>query len=243
MKKFRKLIPAFVLLLISTAIMSTATFAWFSMNTTVSATNMSVTAKSDQIFLLIKEGTNTAEQVQTAKLTSDEATNSSAVLLPAAHHEDSSSVINDYDNYANWYWQTSADPDSSVPSSAEFEVGSSALGQYVLINTFTITVAEGSNPVRDLKVASCKITTEVGGAEAVKVVVATSSASEEFGTLSSSGTAGSVILHAGNLTSAQVEIVKIYIYWDGNDAEVYTNNILNLKNTSVEVTFTGEVSE
>ena len=245
MKKFRKLIPAFVLLLISTAIMSTATFAWFSMNTTVTATNMSVTAKSDQIFLLIEEGTHTAAEVQTAKLTSDEATTSSAVLLPSAHHGTNSSGTAYYDDYANWYWHTSDDPGSSAAKGGEVEltINSSALDQYVLYNTFTITVAKGSNPVRNLKVSNCKITTLDGGAEAVKVVVATETASEEFGTIGSAGTDGSVILNAGPLSDTEVLIVKVYIYWDGNDADVYTNNILNLKNTSVEVTFTGEVAE
>lgn len=69
MKKFSKLIPAFCMLLISAMLMGTSTFAWFSMNKTVTATGMTVTAKSNSTFLLInndgKKGTemttNTAE--------------------------------------------------------------------------------------------------------------------------------------------------------------------------------------
>lgn len=44
MKNTRKLIPAVVMLLISAVLMSTASFAWFSMNKEVTATGMSVTA-------------------------------------------------------------------------------------------------------------------------------------------------------------------------------------------------------
>lgn len=44
MKKSRKLIPALVMLLVSAVMMSTASYAWFSMNQSVEATGMSVTA-------------------------------------------------------------------------------------------------------------------------------------------------------------------------------------------------------
>ena len=42
MKKFRKLIPALALLLVSAVLMSTASYAWFSMNNTVTVTGMEV---------------------------------------------------------------------------------------------------------------------------------------------------------------------------------------------------------
>ena len=44
MKNTRKLIPAVVMLLVSAVLMSTASFAWFSMNKQVTATGMKVTA-------------------------------------------------------------------------------------------------------------------------------------------------------------------------------------------------------
>lgn len=44
MKKTRKLLPAIAMLLISAVMMSTASFAWFSMNTEVSASGMEVKA-------------------------------------------------------------------------------------------------------------------------------------------------------------------------------------------------------
>jgi len=45
MKKFKKLIPAIALLLISAVLMSTASYAWFSMNTKVTVTGMQVKTK------------------------------------------------------------------------------------------------------------------------------------------------------------------------------------------------------
>ena len=52
MKKFMKLIPAFVMLLVSAILVSTATYAWFSMNTTVTATGMSVKAVAEDGLLI-----------------------------------------------------------------------------------------------------------------------------------------------------------------------------------------------
>ena len=53
MKKFKKLIPALCMLLISAVLMGTSTYAWFSMNTKVVASGMQVTAQSNSTYLLI----------------------------------------------------------------------------------------------------------------------------------------------------------------------------------------------
>ena len=54
MKKMRKLIPAFAMLLVSAIMMSTASFAWFTMNETVEATGMQIQAQAAG-SLVIKE--------------------------------------------------------------------------------------------------------------------------------------------------------------------------------------------
>ena len=73
MKKFRKLIPALCMLLVSALFVGTSTYAWFSMNKTVTATDMKVTAKSDNIYLQIKQADATA---------ADWATTDAAVTAP-----------------------------------------------------------------------------------------------------------------------------------------------------------------
>lgn len=59
MKKFRKLIPALALLLVSAVLMSTASYAWFSMNTKVTVTGMKVTTKVGSNVMIA--ATNTEE--------------------------------------------------------------------------------------------------------------------------------------------------------------------------------------
>ncbi len=57
MKKTRKLIPAIAMLLTSTVMMSTASFAWFSINDTVQATGISVEAKTDGSLVIDSNAT------------------------------------------------------------------------------------------------------------------------------------------------------------------------------------------
>jgi len=52
MKKFRKLIPALALLLVSAVLMSTASYAWFSMNNKVAVTGMEVKTKVSSNLLI-----------------------------------------------------------------------------------------------------------------------------------------------------------------------------------------------
>lgn len=54
MKKFKKLIPAFCMLLISAVLMGTSTFAWFSMNSEVTAGTMTIKATTDANLFIAK---------------------------------------------------------------------------------------------------------------------------------------------------------------------------------------------
>ena len=52
MKKMRKLIPAFAMLMVAAIMMTTASFAWFTMNETVTATGVQIQAKSDGSLII-----------------------------------------------------------------------------------------------------------------------------------------------------------------------------------------------
>lgn len=245
----KKLIPATVMLLVAAILMSTASFAWFSMNQTVTAKDMTVIAKSNQMFLLIKAGhAADADAVQDTALIEDSAETASSALYPAAHTLNSSATTSDVEAdsgavKANWYYKNSSDPSHYLGSSATgpFAISSGVFAtDYVLVNEFSITVADGSNAVENLRVASCAVNVNGGGAEAVKVIVATSSAFAEYDATGAL-VEGDGVISAAALSNTEVEYVKIYVYWDGNDTDVYTNNLLNLKDTSVVVTFTGDI--
>lgn len=60
MKKMRKLIPAFAMLLVSAIMMSTASFAWFTMNEQVTATGMNIQAQAGGSLVIKKSAGLTA---------------------------------------------------------------------------------------------------------------------------------------------------------------------------------------
>lgn len=56
MKKFKKLIPALCMLLVSAVMLGSTTFAWFSMNNTVTATGMEIKAEVPTQLLIKTDG-------------------------------------------------------------------------------------------------------------------------------------------------------------------------------------------
>jgi hypothetical protein len=83
MKNTKKLIPALGMLLLSACMLVTSTFAWFSMNTSVTATNMSVSAKADQVYLQIINGKSASGFDASAGQTTAKADASCKTLQPS----------------------------------------------------------------------------------------------------------------------------------------------------------------
>jgi len=77
MKQYRKLIPALCMLLVAAIMMGTSTFAWFSMNTQVTATGMQVKAVAEDGILI----SNSAKTSWTNEAT---ATVTTASLVPTS---------------------------------------------------------------------------------------------------------------------------------------------------------------
>ncbi len=269
MKKFRKLIPAFVLLLISTAIMSSATFAWFSMNTTVEATGMQVTAKSNNTFLLIGSGEDdTAGEIQTANSLTTAVTvdPAEAYVFPAkpVEADDVTNVISSAtaitaataDNPERWYTAASTDPAHSTTNSSGNTVfnaqvlSSGNFSDYVIKRTVYLTLAAGSDDAYNLMVNLSSFT------DGLPVVSGSASATDKSAVrvLVVSGTNMIILdptmvgtpqsLHGTlnqTVTDDAVVRVDIYIYYDGSAESVYTNNIANLTGAQIELEFKVEV--
>lgn len=274
----KKLIPAIALLLVSAVLMGTSTFAWFSMNRTVTATGMQVTAKSDSVFLLI--GTDdTAAAIQTAgtittALTVDSA---AAQVYPSAHDavtntadatatnvsnvyryhltSDDTQTITleqyaalssgdkalytaDNRNGTNWYYKIADAVDASTSTKGANYL-TTVDATYVIHKTCYVTLAAGSNDASNLKVTGMAIasnSTATGGSATitpVKVLVTTATAAVE---LDSTTTSSDTVL-AATVTSSAVVQIDIFIYYNGNDAAVYTNNVANLDGATIDLTF------
>lgn len=84
MKKMRRLIPAFAMLLVAATMLSTASFAWFTMNESVTATGMQVKAKASGNLLISENKMSAADQAITVALTNRN-TNSSTDIIPVTY--------------------------------------------------------------------------------------------------------------------------------------------------------------
>ena len=138
--KMKKLIPALAMLLVSAILLGTSTYAWFSMNTTVQATNMQIKAVAEQGILI--------NEVATYNSTSwdDQATTTQTEGIPLRATSTA--------NTSNWFVayskvSGSAAPATSTANSANLTTaGYSALTFAAEPNT-TAAVA-GSNAQTDI---------------------------------------------------------------------------------------------
>lgn len=246
MKAFKKIIPAVALLLVSAVLLGTSTYAWFALNTQVTVSGITINANSNATYLLIGTGDNdTASEIQAAAKKDTEnggkaATLSvSSSLIPSAYKNgtDCKSI----GTVSQWYTGNSSDPGSSTLNGSGTEL--TKFDGYVETVTLYLTLAEGAGEATNLTVSGTFADSDDSDTASVitpvHVVVASSSAMVDL----NSGTSPSTTaLNSGNLTDGTVVEITLYIYYDGNDEKVFTNNAANLAGVTINLTFTVEVA-
>ncbi len=169
MKKMRKIIPALAMLLISAVMMSTASFAWFSMNTNVTASGMSVKAKSDG-GLAIASYTGTVGSTATAPVATAFSTSANAAddgnwlngtgdLFPTSTADTTA-----------WYSATAANVNAYNPEGDYATVAENEGAKYYRLAKFQVkSLDEGTETAgseADLYVTAISVT---GGANSVNL--------------------------------------------------------------------------
>ena len=159
MKKFRKLLPALSMLLISALLMGSSTFAWFSMNTTVSATGMQVTATAASSLVI----TNQSANINSTATNTQGMTAITTKIKPATHlidqKDDSNSTLTytDGDSYLV-YVTNEADVDA-VTGNAQTgktlkyaKATNSASANYYI--DYTVYIAAKGQPLNNQKLTA-----------------------------------------------------------------------------------------
>ena len=267
MKHTKKLIPAIGMLLLSACMLVTSTFAWFSMNESVTATNMSVKAKGDQVYLQIINPTSATESqkafVNGAAQTSADATLQSSEILPvnvvnAIDTQDAKKVVA-YKGDGTLVWVTNIGESTAVGTAKTVysDVTSTANttnGKYFLKNTFQIRLdpTAGATAASDpLEIASITTNTTADAFQACMnvLVVATYGTGEtaksfgqvwEFNGTNFVKKTGADALSDGAFTAANPATVDIYVFFNGDDADCTQEKLAAAKTTNytVEVQFT-----
>lgn len=131
MKKMRRLIPAFAMLMVAAIMLSTASFAWFTMNETVTATGMSVQAQASGSMVIGEKALTELDN----GIKVDFGVSGSKTITPITHFDATADVDDDVEGWA----VPNADPDKN-------EVVDPLTGKYD--GTWKVaTLANGTNCV------------------------------------------------------------------------------------------------
>ena len=223
----KKLIPALCMLLVAAALLGTSTYAWFSMNETVTASGMSVTANTDNAYLIIKDGTTLSGNATSAPVTVN------ASLKPVKPVVELTST--NIGILGSWGTATSDNPNDAKTGATPTALTSGTLlgnGNYVIKQSFMVGIIENSGTVaNDLRLDSLTISDQADGITVVVVC-----GTNVFSHASNVTTGGTEVLADKSLVTPTGVQVDVYIYIDGSNANVKTANAANLSG-DVSLTF------
>ena len=228
MKATRKLIPAFAMLLIAAVMMSTATFAWFSTNSQVTADGFHITAKADSAFIVIHTD---ADQVDN-KLTKATVSGATKTLPPAK-----ATVVSN----AAPTWQTGTADDPADANSNVVYTDLADASAYTVTGKVYIRSAKGFPAAKNLVLKEVTVDSTVPFADAISVILEVGGKYYHY--VDGNCPLESAYVLATDVTdTADIEI-NITIYINGDNENVKTNNATaaNLKDMPITLTFaTGE---
>lgn len=239
---------AIAMVLVAAVALGSATFAWFVSNNSVKATTSNIAAQSNSAYLVIDDKTTTTNS------TSSVASNVGKEELYPAKTEKSR------DGKAVWKsaYASSATV-STMKADSEFTIGDGTAAKavdakYAVKNTFYVGTGKYDGEFTKLHITDVKVTTpttttnkNLGNALRVLVVHGNnwevwSGAGIELSSSADSPTAGGDLLATGEvIKSGNDAEIEVYLYYDGDDANVYSNNLENIKTTAgdngVTITF------
>lgn len=259
----RQLLAAIAMVLVAAIALGSSTYAWFANNTKVTANDLQLTAMSNDTFLLISAEKTTATEIQKDGRTTDTmgmtATTKVYPSAPALNDTDTGYLTTNGKNVneeaitvigekitsatqaavvTNWYTAKAQSTDASTikTDSARQLV---AFDNYVIHKTLYLTVAVGSDVATNLKVTPTFTQLENGtDISAVKILLVT----DDGACVVLDKNSADVDIKGNNtdLTQTTVRKVDLYLYVDGNDTQIYTNNAANLKGASCTLEFNVE---
>lgn len=231
-----QLMASIAMVLVAAIALASSTYAWFVTNNTVKATTSTISAQSNAAFMTIKYNA-TAVGVDS---TEDSAKVENTELYPATYGEQKGSTKG---TFMTGYGTTVT---NGALSGNLKTVGTSGTPEeavtdkYAVLNNFNIS-SRGQN-LSDLKVDKVSVSTESKSEidSALRILIVCGSNWEVWSDTGfkygSSDTAGVL---ADTVTADQNTNVKMYLFYEGSDENIYTNNLGKLTaSENVTVSFT-----
>ncbi len=268
----KQLGAAIAMVIVAAVALGSATYAWFVSNNTVKAESATISAKSNSAYLVIDEKATTTSSTSSFSFkTKTGATNTE--LYPATIEKPSEG---DNSGKAIWYSAyAAATNESKIKENSKFlihdttESSQNADGSkesavamgYALKQTFYIGTGTYDGSFSNLKIAGMTVGTpatdgedgnkNLGNAMRVLVVCGDNWQVWKAGTTASdanllySGTAAGEAI-ASSVSKNQDATVDVYVYYDGADSNVYSDNLTKIASTNVnnvELTFSATPTE
>lgn len=220
MKKFKKLIPALCMLLVSAVMLGSTTYAWFSMNTIATASGMQIEAKSNATYLLISNDATVATDKTKADPDDNLAFTDTTVtkLYPAKYSATQQELSDTVTVLANgWYTANNRNSNNATNAVKNYKLVDVTNTNYVKTYTMYLTLSEDSeNWDKYLKVTTKAGADNKAAAIVIKVTNGTSESYFEGGN-------GTVDCTTTNLTNSSAIKVEAYVYIDGTNENVYSD--------------------
>lgn len=223
--------------------LSSATYAWFVSNNSVEATTSTISAQLNAAFMYIRD-----EKTTSTDLRADTSSIDEKALYPAHWSLNGETVT--YANTANFYTATAAAMASGTAtlvkggSETDGSPAAAVAGTYAVKNTFYVG-AKG-NGVTDLTVASDGIsisnTANTNLDNALRILVKCDNnwvLCNKDSILGASNDSHK-LADKVEVGSGNEKAIEIYVFYDGDDTNIYTNNLAQLEAVSnaITVTFT-----
>lgn len=252
----KKLFPAICMTLVAAAMFATSTFAWFSMNTTVTATGMQVTAKSDTKFLQIVNSTGSFSASE-AQISATATNDKKEVRPTTAVKTIADDALTALDNATTasaikWAEAFSDDPAVSTATSTYTDVTAKATATdstnvYTLINDFKVRLNPntGGKTATNLAVSGVTITATNSKdylKSAVKVLFVCDDNWAIWDSTGEKATKETGSILAATVKDTPETEIKVYIFFDGEVTATTTNNATTVGTDGYNVEFTLSVA-
>ena len=253
----KQMAAAVAMVCVAAVALGSSTYAWFVTNNTVKATTSTISAQSNAAFMKIKYNVTAT----TSDLTADYATLQSDELYPAqwSNNFDATGTTTGTKIYNfETAYGTKPTADGYAKSGDWIYVGTPTTAvtkEYAVENIFNIS-SKGTDLTK-LKVSGATIltsdtvsgeTTDQGNIkldDALRVLVTCGNdwvLCDKNGVLSdSAGHSGDELGQFGTgvtVTHDADTEIKMYVYYDGNNEQIYSNNLPNLTDASSRITVT-----
>ncbi len=254
MKNTKKIIPALAMLLVSALMLTTASFAWFAMNSTTTASGMDVTLKSNNPYLLISANETLATmQATPSSYTSATANNTnttgSEILAPVAHVE--TLDVNGVETATNWYTMKGTDVNNGAGittggDNSDGKYPITALDGYVVEYTYTVCMDANSPVGGNLKLASAVSVKDDGAntSDKIKPICVIITCGNVFVELNENNSwTSETILSATVPNTGTALTLNVYVYYNGNHSDVTSAKQLSGDIAGANISFTLQIDE